>query len=134
MKGCKSYVQKIQKGMALRKKVKRFIQASYNPQNAPGLQDAAKAAGIIADFVVDIDVIKRSGVIPGAPALALAQLIDKMPNLKFRGILAYDGAVQHVTGFQKRKDKAMENFEPIVKTYDMMKAAGLNMEILSGGG
>jgi D-serine deaminase-like pyridoxal phosphate-dependent protein len=28
----------------------------------------------------------------------------------------------------------MENFEPVVKTYDMMKASGLNLEIFSGGG
>ena len=61
-------------------------------------------------------------------------MIDKMPNLKFCGILAYDGAVQHVTGFQKRKEQALKTFEPVVKSYDMMKAAGLNMEIFSGGG
>lgn len=120
--------------MALRKKYKGFIQAIDNPQNAQDLQDAAKAAGITADVVVDINMIKRSGVIPGAPALALAQKVDKMPNLKFRGILAYDGGVQHVAGFQKRKEQALKNFEPVVSTYDMMKAAGLNMEIFSGGG
>jgi D-serine deaminase-like pyridoxal phosphate-dependent protein len=134
MTGVNVTVPKIQKAMALRKKYKGFIQAIDNPQNARDLQDAAKAAGIIADVVVDIDVIKRSGVIPGAPALALAQMIDKMPNLKFHGILAYDGGVQHVKGFQQRKAKALENYEPVVKTYEMMKAAGLNMEIFSGGG
>ncbi len=134
MTGVNVTVPKIQKAMALRKKFKGFIQAVDNPQNAQDLQNAAKAAGIIADVVVDIDVIKRSGVIPGAPALALAQSIDKMPNLKFRGILAYDGGVQHVKGFQKRTDQALKNFEPIVMTYQMMKAAGLNLEIFSGGG
>jgi D-serine deaminase-like pyridoxal phosphate-dependent protein len=134
MTGVNVSVPKIQKAMALRKKYKGFVQAIDNPQNAHDLQDAAKAAGIIADVVMDIDVIKRSGVIPGAPALALAQLIDKMPNLKFRGILAYDGGVQHVKGFQQRKAKALENYEPVVKTYEMLKAAGLNLEIFSGGG
>ena len=134
MTGVNVTASKMQKAMALRKKYKGFIQAIDNPQNAQDMQNAAKAAGIIADVVVDIDVIKRSGVIPGAPALALAQMIDKMPNLKFRGILAYDGGVQHVKGFQNRKEKAMENFEPVVKTYDMMKASGLNLEIFSGGG
>lgn len=57
-----------------------------------------------------------------------------MANLKFCGILAYDGAVQHVAGFQKRKSQALKTFEPVVKSYEMMKAAGLNMEIFSGGG
>lgn len=134
MTGVNVSVPKIQKAMALRKKHKGFIQAVDNPQNVQDLQDAAKAVGIIADVVVDIDVIRRSGVAPGAPALALAQMIDKMPNLRFCGILAYDGGVQHVTGFNTRKEQALRNFEPVVKTYEMMKAAGLNMEIFSGAG
>ena len=125
---------KIIKAMALRKKHKGFIQAADNPQNIQDLQEAAKAAGITAEVALDINVIRRSGVPPGEQALALAQMIDKMPNLKFCGILAYDGAVQHVAGFQKRKEQALKTFEPVVKSYDMMKAAGLNMEIFSGGG
>lgn len=134
MTGVNVTVPKINRAMALRKKYSGFIQAIDNPQNAQDLQDAAKAAGIIADVVVDIDVIKRSGVLPGAPALELAQLIDKMPNLKFRGILAYDGGVQHVTGYQKRKTEALKNYEPVVMSYEKMKASGLNLEIFSGGG
>ena len=134
MTGVNVTAPKIERAMALRKKHTGFIQAVDNPQNAQDLQDAAKAAGIIADVVVDIDVIKRSGVLPGEPALALAQMVDKMPNLRFRGILAYDGGVQHVKGFQNRKKKALKNFEPVVATYEKMKAAGLNMEIFSGGG
>ena len=134
MTGVNISVAKIKKAMALRKKYSGFIQATDNPQNARDLQDAAKAAGIRADVVVDVDVIKRSGVLAGAPALALAQLVDKMPNLKFRGILAYDGGVQHVVGFKNRRETALKNFEPVVSTYEMMKSAGLNMEIFSGGG
>ena len=134
MTGVNVTIPKIEKAMALRKKHTGFIQAVDNPQNAQDLQDAAKAAGIIADVVVDIDVIKRSGVIAGEPALALAQMIDKMPNLRFKGILAYDGGVQHIKGFQDRKTRTIKNFEPVVATYEKMKAAGLNMEIFSGGG
>lgn len=134
MTGVNVTAPKIKKAMELRKKYSGFIQAVDNPQNAQDLQDAAKAAGIIADVVVDVDVIQRSGVLNGAPALALAQLVDKLPNLKFRGILAYDGGVQHVKGFENRKTQALKNFEPVVKSYELMKAAGLNMEIFSGGG
>lgn len=133
MTGVNVTAPKIKKAMALRKKYSGFIQAIDNSQNAYDMQQAAKAAGIIADVVVDIDVIKRSGVIPGAPALALALMIDKMPNLKFRGILAYDGIATHVVGFKARKEWALKSFEPVVDTYDKMKAAGLNMEIFSGG-
>jgi D-serine deaminase-like pyridoxal phosphate-dependent protein len=134
MTGVNVTAPKIKHAMELRKKYNGFIQAVDNLQNAKDLQDAAKAAGIEADVVVDIDVIKRSGVLPGNPALALAQMVDKSPNLKFRGILAYDGGVQHVKGYQNRKDTAMKNFEPVVMAYEKMKASGLNLEIFSGGG
>jgi D-serine deaminase-like pyridoxal phosphate-dependent protein len=134
MTGVNITAPKIRKAMEIRKKYPGFVQATDNPQNARDLQDAAKAAGIIADVVVDIDVVKRSGVIAGAPALSLAQMVDKMPNLKFRGLLAYDGGVQHAIGFQKRKETALRNYEPAVMTYEMVKKAGLNVEIFSGGG
>ena len=133
MTGVNVTAPKITKAMALRKKYKGFIQAIDNPQNAKDMQDAAKAAGIVADVVMDIDVIKRSGVLPRAPAVALAQMIDKMPNLKFRGILAYDGIATHVVGFKARKEFNSKNLEPVVETYDKLKASGLNLEIFSGG-
>ena len=134
MTGVNISVPKINKAMALRKKFNGFIQAVDNLQNARDLQDAAKATGIKADVVVDINVIRRSGVLPGAPALALARQVDKSPNLRFRGILAYDGGVQHVKGHEKRITECLRNIEPAVESYDIMKAAGLNLEIFSGGG
>jgi D-serine deaminase-like pyridoxal phosphate-dependent protein len=134
MTGVNISVAKIQRAMVLRKKYAGFVQAVDNPQNAQDLQDAAKAAGVVADVVVDLNMVKRSGVLPGAPALALAQMVDKSSNLAFRGILAYDGGVQHVKGYEKRKNEALRNFEPAVESYNMMKKAGLNLELFSGGG
>ena len=66
--------------------------------------------------------------------MALGQVIDKLPNLKLRGILSYNGGVQHAKGFENRKERALKTIEPNVETFDMMKKAGLNMEIFSGGG
>ncbi|MBI0401082.1 alanine racemase [Cyclobacterium marinum] len=125
---------KIRKAMQLRKAHKGFIQAVDNKQNAQDLQDAAKEAGVVADVVVDLDVIRRSGVPTGLPALELAQLVDQLPNLSFKGILAYDGGAQHIKGFQKRKERTIQTFGPVSETYAMMKKSGLNMEIFSGAG
>lgn len=125
---------KISWAMQLRKQFKGFIQAVDNPQNALDLNEAAKAAGIIADVVVDINVARRSGVLPGEPALKLAQLVDRLPNLRFRGILAYDGGAQHIKGFGKRQSDALQRMEPAVSSFELMKKSGLNLEIFSGGG
>jgi D-serine deaminase-like pyridoxal phosphate-dependent protein len=125
---------KIQRAMNLRKKNREFIQAVDHPQNAQDLSDAAKAAGVTADVVVDVAVGTRSGVPAGDQALALAQLVDKLPNLRFRGMLAYDGGAQHIKGYKARHDQSLARSQDALKTFERMKASGLNAEIFSGGG
>ena len=62
------------------------------------------------------------------------RLIDTLPNLKLRGMLSYDGGVQHVKGFAARKERALKTIEANAATFAAMKKAGLNTEIFSGGG
>jgi D-serine deaminase-like pyridoxal phosphate-dependent protein len=124
---------KIRRAMALRKAHPDFIQAVDYEPNARDLSDAAKEAGVVADVVIDVAVGARSGI-PAADALALAQAIDKLPNLKLRGILSYDGGVQHAKGFANRKERALKTIEPNAAAFEAMKKAGLNMQIFSGGG
>jgi D-serine deaminase-like pyridoxal phosphate-dependent protein len=125
---------KIQRAMSLSKKNREFIQAVDHPQNAQDLSDAAKAAGVTADIVVDVAVGTRSGVPAGDQALALAQLVDKLPNLRFRGMLAYDGGAQHIKGYKARHDQSLARSQDALNTFERMKASGLNTEIFSGGG
>lgn len=125
---------KIRRAMAIRKKNRQFIQAVDYPQNARDLDDAAKEAGIVADVVVDVAVGTRSGIPAGEQALALAQLVDTLPNLKLRGIISYDGGAQHIKGFKNRLDQSLKRFEPSVATFERFKRSGLSTEIFSGGG
>ena len=125
---------KIRRAMSIRKANPAFIQAVDYPQNARDLSDAAKEAGIVADVVIDVAVGTRTGVPPGTQALELAQLVDKLPNLKLRGLINYDGGAQHIKGFHHRLEQTLKNFEPSVETFELMKKAGLSTEIFSGGG
>lgn len=125
---------KIRRAMELRKRNAHFIQAVDYAPNARDLNDAAKAAGIVADVVIDVAVGTRSGVPAGDQAIALAQLVDTLPNLKLRGMLSYDGGAQHIKGFQNRLDQTLNRFAPSVETFERMKRSGLNTEIFSGGG
>ena len=127
-------VAKVRRAMQLRKRNKAFIQAVDYAQNARELQAAAKEADVVADVVVDVAVGTRSGVPPGEEAIALAKLVDSLPNLKLRGLLSYDGGAQHINGFAARKERAINGLEANVKVFEAMKAAGLNTEIFSGGG
>jgi 3-hydroxy-D-aspartate aldolase len=126
--------RKIRRAMQLRKKNAEFIQAVDEEQNARDLSDAAKEAGVMADVVIDVAVGTRSGIPAGDGAVALAKLVDTLPHLKLRGLLSYDGGAQHVNGFAARKERALKMMEPNAAVRDMMKRAGLNTEIFSGGG
>ena len=126
---------KINRAMNLAQQCPGFIQATDSQANARLLSEAAVAKGIIADVVVDVDPgIKRTGTPFGQPALQLAQLIDRLPGLRFRGMLCYDAAAQHVVGFQARKMQTLELMVQATDTFNLMKASGLNAEIFSGGG
>lgn len=125
---------KIRRAMQLRKANRHFIQAVDEEQNARALSDAAKEAGVIADVVIDVAVGTRSGIPPGEGAISLAKVVDRLPNLKMRGLLSYDGGAQHVTGFAARKERAVKGLEENVRTFEALKTAGINTEIFSGGG
>ena len=126
---------KIQRAMNLRKWCAGFIQATDTAANARDLSEAAQAAGLVADVVVDVDPGgHRTGITPGQPALELAQLVDRLPGLRLRGMLCYDGGSQHVKGFDTRRAQTLERLAPAGETFQQMQRAGLNTEIFSGGG
>jgi len=125
---------KIRRAMAIRKTNPQFVQAVDYPQNARDLNDAAKQSGVVADVVIDVAIGTRSGIPAGDQAVALAQLVDKLPNLKLRGVISYDGGAQHIKGFKNRLDQTLNRFAPSLETYERMKKTGLNTEIFSGGG
>ncbi len=126
---------KIRRAMGLRKQCPGFVQATDTEENARMLSEAAVAAGVTADVVVDVDPGgHRTGVAPGAPALDLAQLLDRLPGLRLRGLLCYDGGSQHVKGFEMRQAQTLERLAAAAETGERMRAAGLDTGIFSGGG
>ena len=125
---------KIRRAMQLRKRSHQFIQATDTEQNARDLSAAAREAGVTADVVIDVAVGTRSGIPPDDGAVALAKLVDTLPNLTLRGLLSYDGGAQHITGFATRKERTLANIEPNLRVREAMHKAGLNTEVFSGGG
>lgn len=125
---------KVKRAMQLKKRMPGFIQAVDYAPNVAELNAAAKEAGVTADVVIDVAVGTRSGIPPGEDAIRLAQLVDKQPSLKLRGLLSYDGGAQHVAGFAGRKERALASIEQNARTQEKMKQTGLSTEIFSGGG
>ena len=126
---------KIARAMRLRRRHSGFVQATDSPDNARDLSEAAVAAGVTADVVIDVDPgMNRTGITPGRPALELAQLVDRLPGLRLLGLLCYDGGSQHVHGFAERRARTLERLAPAAETRALMERAGLDTGIFSGGG
>ncbi len=126
---------KINRAMALAENFPGFVQATDSAPNARLLSEAAVARNLVADVVVDVDPgMGRTGTPPGEPALRLAQLVDQLPGLRLRGMLSYDGASQHVTGFAQRRARTLDAMAPAAETFELLRQSGLNTDIFSGGG
>jgi D-serine deaminase-like pyridoxal phosphate-dependent protein len=104
-----------------------------HPLQAEQLSEAAQAAHLQLNILVDIDPIgRRTGIEPGAKAVELAKQIDRLPNLRLRGVHGYSGASSHVEGFEARKEHSAKAMRPVIESFRQMQRAGLPAEIMSG--
>ncbi|MCW5969734.1 MAG: DSD1 family PLP-dependent enzyme [Blastocatellales bacterium] len=102
--------------------------------NARDLNDAAGAAKLKLNVMIDVDPgLRRTGIAPGDPAAALAEIIMKLPHLRLRGIHAYSGSSAHVKGWEARRAHSIGVMTPAVETFARLKKKGMPVEILSGG-
>lgn len=119
----------------------RLIQAGTEPMLAIGharelqlLAEAAEAKGVVADILVDLDVgDRRFGILPGKPAIALAEQAARNKHIRVRGLQAYSGLSSHVVTFEARKRSSEEAMGKAVAMRAELERLGLDNRILSGG-
>ena len=103
--------------------------------NVADLSAAAQKHGTTIECLVEIDCgAGRCGVQAGQPVVDIAKAIDAAEGLKFSGIQAYQGAMQHMASYQDRKDKIDIAIAMVKQSMDMLKAEGLECDIVGGGG
>lgn len=103
--------------------------------NIDDLSAAAQKHGTTIECLVEIDCgAGRCGVQWGEPVVELATKIDAAPGLTFSGIQAYQGAAQHVHDFEERKAKIDAAVKQVADTVEMLKAKGLECDIVGGAG
>jgi D-serine deaminase-like pyridoxal phosphate-dependent protein len=85
--------------------------------------------------VVEIDVGQgRTGVTRPEDAVRLARRIEGLPQLRYRGVQAYYGHLQHVPAYADRKANAAEQWARLRPFLYALSADGLPAEIVTGGG
>ena len=99
------------------------------------LDDAARAAGVRLDVLVEVDVgASRCGVEPGEPALRLARAVNASANLRFAGLHAYHGSAQHLRSVDERRAAIAQAVEKARRTRDLIEDEGLDCEVVTGAG
>ena len=108
--------------------------------SAEGVQRLAEAMAQAApqariDVLVEIDVGQgRCGVPPGAPALALAQAVARLTQLRFAGLHAYHGRAQHLRSAAERREAIAAAVQAARHTRDLITATGLPVPLVTGSG
>ncbi|NNF92408.1 MAG: DSD1 family PLP-dependent enzyme [Boseongicola sp.] len=103
--------------------------------NVADLSTAAEKHGTEIECLVEIDCgAGRCGVTTTPAVVEIAKAIDAAPGLKFSGIQAYQGAMQHLDSYSDRKAKLDVAVAMVKDAVDALKAEGLECDIVGGGG
>ena len=102
-----------------------------NPEN---LEQIA-ATGARLNVYIELEVgMRRCGVPPGEPALALAQQIVRAPSLRFAGLQAYHGRAQHVRSMAEHRASIEQAAQAVRSTKAVLKERGIDCPIVTGAG
>lgn len=103
--------------------------------NVADLSAAAVRHGTTIECLVEIDCgAGRCGVKTTPEVIAIAKAIAAAPGLKFSGIQAYQGAMQHMDRYEDRKAKIDLAVAQVKDAAGGLKAEGLDCDIVGGGG
>ncbi|MCE8440480.1 3-hydroxy-D-aspartate aldolase BhcC [Rhodovulum sulfidophilum] len=106
-----------------------------DPENVAELSEAAVRHGTEIECLVEIDCgAGRCGVTTTPEVVAIARAIDAAPGLRFAGLQAYQGAMQHLDSYEDRKAKIEIAVAMVREAVEALKAEGLACDIVGGGG
>ena len=106
-----------------------------NAQNVQAISEAASAKDANVRMLVEVNIgMDRCGVEPGEPALELAELIRKSPNVEFAGLMGYEGHTVAKPDKAARNAAAREAIQILVDAKYYLEKRGVAVPIMSGGG
>jgi len=106
-----------------------------NPQNVRDISEAAAAKGVTVRMLVEVNVgMNRCGVESGKPALELAKQIRQSPNLKFEGLMGYEGHTVAKPDLKEREANVREAMQHLIDAKHYLEKHGVEVSIMSGGG
>jgi len=118
--------------LALIARTRRLLLSLDSEAVAHELSKAAAAQGATIGVLVEFDAgVHRCGLEPGPELVRVARVIEKLPGLKFRGLMSYFGNVWGTV--EERRAEAERVAERVAKALAPFRAENLPVEIFSGG-
>jgi 3-hydroxy-D-aspartate aldolase len=103
--------------------------------NVVDLSAAAVKHGNTIECLIEIDCgAGRCGVTTTSEVVEIAKAIDAAEGLKFAGLQAYQGAMQHLDLYEEREAKIAVAVAMVKDAVDTLKTEGLECDIVGGGG
>jgi D-serine deaminase-like pyridoxal phosphate-dependent protein len=125
--------QKINRLLRLARRAKIRI-AVDSAENAREISKFAEAKGMRIDTLLDIDTgIKRTGVLPGKPALELANEVAKLPGLNLIGVYTHEGIVYRAKNKEELHEIATRAAHDMVETAELLRDNGVDIQEVSLG-
>ena len=113
----------------------RIIVCVDEVANVADLSAAAEKHGTQLEVFVEIDCgAGRCGVKTADAVVEIAKAVDAAPGLKFTGIQAYQGAMQHLDSYDDRKAKLDAAIAQVQEAVSALREEGITPELVSGGG
>jgi len=115
---------------------KNLVRVCVDSQkNVKDLSELANKSNIKIEVLLDIDVgLGRTGVKSGEPALELANIIKKTPNLELVGLMGYEGHLTYLTDFENKKKQTELCMKMLVDTSDLLNKNGFEIDYITAAG
>ena len=103
--------------------------------NLGELAEVAQARARTLPVVIEVDIgMKRAGVAPGPPVVAMAKAIAESPGLAFRGLTAWESQAVAIADPVKKEQAVAEAIGLLTASADACRRAGYAVEIVGCGG
>ena len=113
----------------------RFSVCVDHPDQLAGIAAATAAAGSRLGVFVEINIgQQRCGVADAGAVLSLVEAIHRHPQLRFQGLQAYHGGLQHLRGHAERRAAAALAAQRTGEVVAALAAASVRCETVTGGG
>ena len=103
--------------------------------NCAPIAAAAQCAGKVVPVVIEVNIgMNRAGVAPGAPVVALADAVAKMPGVRLAGVMAWESHAVTIADPAEKERVVHAAIALLTASAEACRQAGHRIDVVSCGG